>query len=1434
MSQTFEEVIRLKLESAGLERADAWVAAFTKLAESGQLTEDQLAELAADFDRLSQELSDTASAQRAIETYRGLAEQQRAVGESLDYAALKWKLAAEAEQGSAALLQERREATAKAKAALDEYAQSADATKAGLRDYKRALAEAKAAEAEAAREHRESTKALREVSREHDAAATAQARHTARMEEMAQVIQGAGAPVDDLVQAQAQLAERSTQAVAGLDRLRDAAQGTVDATRRSAEATREAQASVERLAQAHQMLGTRPFGDIQADIDRVRASYEALSASGTLSVQGLAQAYSRMIDRTTELQAQTNGVLSAFGKVKGAVAAAAVALGGLSSVLSVSSREAGEFSNALGRISTIAESSEMDSLTTGLRALGREFGNVGKQADGAYSLLSAGAKNAAEAMQVLRIANELAIGAVTEVDTAARGIQATLNAFGLGAERAREVSDKFFASAKAGATDVGELADSMGRIAPLAASTGVSLDQLLAAVASLTNGGQSTSEAITALTGVLSAVIKPSGEAATLARELGLEFNTAALRGRNLAGFLQDVAEKTGGSEERLAVLFGRIQGLQGVLALTGKQAGDFASSLKTVADSAGNTADAMEKMRNTPEQVWASFSAAVADLKIELGLLVNSAILPLVQGLTSLVQEFNALEPVTKQWALGLSAGGAVVGVFVSAITKLKGAMALLGGVILDKLKLSEKLTKALLGVRASTDALVVANTGLANSMTAGLIPGLVQVISLLARLAGPVAAIVTVFKTVYWATTAALDKFNDYRVGLSEGLDEISRGWELTRQQALYAQKQYSDFSDVAVLATSDMIEMSRAQRDAYMWQLQGLEKLIAAQANELLAKKQLGQATDEERSRYELLRERLDEVRDAQVRLGESARLLAEEHRRAAESGLTRAALKMSESLQAVSNDADKTREVLASMFEGVDAAGVLALGDVALAISVVGDTATQAGVKLRDGLVAELGNLSGEHLLKFSNSAQAAFEAMGTSAQQAAIVSESVLLTALQRLGLRGEALGISFTQAGRDIIATFRVVAESANASGQQISDAFRAALDGLETQAEIESLRHALETAFEAGRIGAEQFAQASASLQARLAALANAADPLREAFETLGVTSQRALDQAATAAAHAFGQIERAASSGGASISDVRAAFEGYARAQLAAAAQADEGARRQVEAMLRMKGASIGATDALERLGLAGRDAMGRVPDSADRAGGALDRLAKAAGHAGGNLTSMAASARDAGQSMDRLGENADRAGDALGRLGDASQSVSLGEMSEEAGRAYQALNKYAGTDLWSKEVNRLTASINEQRAAWQREVRALDEAGQGNNALAAVMARVRAEYKYLSEEQVRALAEKRMSAERTRADQQAGLEAEREATAELERGNEHLRERNRLRSQQPAQRVDELRIVFDARVQAPSFDLDAITDSQWRRVAEKIIGMIRRDMQ
>lgn len=201
-----------------------------------------------------------------------------------------------------------------------------------------------------------------------------------------------------------------------------------------------------------------------------------------------------------------------------------------------------------------------------------------------YSIVSAG-HDGADGMKILEVSAKAAVGGLTETETAADAITTILNAYKMSAEEADTVSDQLFTTVRLGKTTFGELGASIAQVAPIAAAYGISIDQVLGAVASLTKQGTPTAQAMTQIRAAIQGV----------AGELG----DAAFQGRTFQESLQLINEKAGGSASKMKEMLGTDEGLAATLALTGKNAKSAASDLEELQSSLGATEAAFEKMKD-------------------------------------------------------------------------------------------------------------------------------------------------------------------------------------------------------------------------------------------------------------------------------------------------------------------------------------------------------------------------------------------------------------------------------------------------------------------------------------------------------------------------------------------------------------------------------------------------------------------------------------------------------------------------------------------------------------------------------------------------------------------------------------------------------------------------------------------------------------------
>ena len=313
---------------------------------------------------------------------------------------------------------------------------------------------------------------------------------------------------------------------------------------------------------------------------------------GTIGMKGLGTFQTKMsMIRGTMVKVEASMVRVAAISKKVFMVSAAAIVG--------TTYAAAKFEKQLAMVSTMlseADAQWMPKYKRGLEELSVAFGeSTATLSKGLYDILSASIAPA-QAMEVLAIATKAARGGITDTAVATDAITTILNAYGLSADKATDVSDKLFATVKRGKLTFGELASSIGKVAATGAIAGLRLEELLAAISTITRAGIKSDQAMTSVVGVLRSFMKPTTEGAKLAKKLGFELNTATLKAEGFAGIMKKL---NGLSAEQLAVLFPNIRGLKGIAAAMQDAAG-FTKDLKIQYNSAGMAQEAFEKMSGT------------------------------------------------------------------------------------------------------------------------------------------------------------------------------------------------------------------------------------------------------------------------------------------------------------------------------------------------------------------------------------------------------------------------------------------------------------------------------------------------------------------------------------------------------------------------------------------------------------------------------------------------------------------------------------------------------------------------------------------------------------------------------------------------------------------------------------------------------------------
>lgn len=331
---------------------------------------------------------------------------------------------------------------------------------------------------------------------------------------------------------------------------------------------------------------------------------------------------------------------------KAAIKSAAAIEGAFATAAGAAVKIGSAYEESLQKVATIADTSivSIDSLSGSVTALSAEVGTSANELNEAlYQSISAGA-DTADAVSLVEVAVKAAKGGFTDTATAVDGLTSVLNTYGMATKDAESLANKFLITQNKGKTSFGELALSIGNVAPLAATAGVSVEDLLSSVASLTANGIATSEAMTGVKAALSAIISPSSEAQKAAERLGIDFSAAGLQAKGWVGFLEEISAKTGGSTEEMASLFGSVEALNSVLSLTSENGMGLLND--TLAEMSTNTTaleDAFTTMTDTLNGDIDKAKASLESLGISVYNGISEKVRTAVQLATGYIGELQA-----------------------------------------------------------------------------------------------------------------------------------------------------------------------------------------------------------------------------------------------------------------------------------------------------------------------------------------------------------------------------------------------------------------------------------------------------------------------------------------------------------------------------------------------------------------------------------------------------------------------------------------------------------------------------------------------------------------------------------------------------------------------------------------------------------------------
>lgn len=336
------------------------------------------------------------------------------------------------------------------------------------------------------------------------------------------------------------------------------------------------------------------------------------------------------------------------------------------------SEAAAQFETSTAMVATIADTSQksLSDISKEVRIYSNETGEAASDmAEATYQAISASV-NTADAASFAGTATKLAVGGFTSATTAVDVLTTAINAYGLAASDATQLSDYLITTQNLGKTSVDQLAQSVGKVIPLASAYNVQMDNLSSAYAVLTANGIATAESGTYLKSMLNELGDTGSDVSeVLLNSTGKTFAQLMEQGYSLGDVMAMLGDAVDGDSTAFNALWSSTEAGIGALSLFNAGADKYNSVLDSMRTSAGATEKAYSTMADTTDKSKQRMENSFNNLKISVGDVLNPALTQVYEGFTSVFAGMSDFVDEHPAVVAAISAIAVGVGGFTGAL---------------------------------------------------------------------------------------------------------------------------------------------------------------------------------------------------------------------------------------------------------------------------------------------------------------------------------------------------------------------------------------------------------------------------------------------------------------------------------------------------------------------------------------------------------------------------------------------------------------------------------------------------------------------------------------------------------------------------------------------------------------------------------------------
>ena len=308
---------------------------------------------------------------------------------------------------------------------------------------------------------------------------------------------------------------------------------------------------------------------------------------------------------TAQKELKKTNMAALAGKAAMVAAAAAVVKYSVQAV-----KQAASYQKQLSNIGTLLDGDIKGRLASMSKEIIDVSNSTGQATEdltnGMYQVVSAFGDTADASKQLEIAAKAAKAGNATTTDSI-NLLSAVTKGYGdTSAAAQQKAADLAFVTVKLGQTTFPELAASMGKVIPLAATLGVEQEQLMGAMATLTGVTGGTAEVTTQLKATMQSFLQPSDQMTASVEKLGYANAAAMLDSEGLQGTLDLLKESVGGNDIAFSGLFSSVEAKTAVLAMAGAQAADLTKKTQAMYQATGAADAAFAAQTDNLEDRWA------------------------------------------------------------------------------------------------------------------------------------------------------------------------------------------------------------------------------------------------------------------------------------------------------------------------------------------------------------------------------------------------------------------------------------------------------------------------------------------------------------------------------------------------------------------------------------------------------------------------------------------------------------------------------------------------------------------------------------------------------------------------------------------------------------------------------------------------------------